>query len=390
MARPSTRLRPTRGGVRQPVRNAPSRARTRCATAARSSALKHFFATRECTVLLLDDTSSAGRRPAVAQHRPRRARPRAGTPSEYGPERRCLRRSCKMRGVRVSRRRSRLRDLDTGGIQVFPRLVAAEHRTDFEAHDGLDRHAGARRAAAAAASRAGATPCSSARRRGARPRPRSSASWPRCGAARRRRTTCSTKASARCCTAATALGLAAAALHRERAAGGAARSTRPKCRRAEFAEHGARALQERRAPRSIVIDSLNAYLQAMPGAKFLLLQMHELLSFLEPAGRRHACWCLGQHGIIGDVRSDLDLSLPAGLDGAVPLLRSARQLLKAVSVVKSRTNAHELGIREFRLGRRGVGGRPGAAPISKACSAVCRPTAAASRCWATSRPSPRT
>jgi circadian clock protein KaiC len=112
------------------------------------------------------------------------------------------------------------------------------------------------------------------------------------------------------------------------------------------------AVQEREAS-LIVIDSLNAYLQAMPGAKFLLLQMHELLSFLNQQGVV-TLLVLGQHGIIGDVRSDLDLSY---LSDAIVLFRffEARgSLLKAVSVVKSRTNRHELSIREFRLGRRGV------------------------------------
>jgi circadian clock protein KaiC len=112
------------------------------------------------------------------------------------------------------------------------------------------------------------------------------------------------------------------------------------------------AVQERGA-RTIVIDSLNAYLQAMPGAKFLLLQMHELLSFLNQQGAT-TLLILGQHGVIGDIRSDLDLSY---LSDAIVLFRffEARgQLLKAVSVVKSRVSRHELTIREFRLGQGGI------------------------------------
>ena len=57
----------------------------------------------------------------------------------------------------------------------------------------------------------------------------------------------------------------------------------------------------------LVIDSLNAFLQAMPGEKYLLLQMHELLSYLNQQGVI-TMLVLGQHGIIGDVRSDVDLS----------------------------------------------------------------------------------
>jgi circadian clock protein KaiC len=63
---------------------------------------------------------------------------------------------------------------------------------------------------------------------------------------------------------------------------------------------------------------------------------------------------LGQHGILGEIRSDVDLSY---LSDAIVLFRffEARgSLLKAVSVIKSRTSAHELTIREFRLGKNGV------------------------------------
>ena len=48
----------------------------------------------------------------------------------------------------------------------------------------------------------------------------------------------------------------------------------------------------------IVVDSLNAYLQAMPGENFLLLQMHELLSYLNQQGIT-TLLVLGQHGLIG-------------------------------------------------------------------------------------------
>jgi circadian clock protein KaiC len=61
------------------------------------------------------------------------------------------------------------------------------------------------------------------------------------------------------------------------------------------------------ARKVIVIDSLNAYLQAMPGEKYLMLQMHEMLSYLNQQGVI-TLLILGQHGIIGDVQSDIDLS----------------------------------------------------------------------------------
>ena len=105
--------------------------------------------------------------------------------------------------------------------------------------------------------------------------------------------------------------------------------------------------------RMVVIDSLNAYLQAMSGDKHLLLQMHELLTYLNQRGVI-TILILALHGVLGDVRSDVDLSY---LSDGIVLFRffEARgNVLKAVSVVKSRTTDHETTIREFRLGARGV------------------------------------
>jgi circadian clock protein KaiC len=103
----------------------------------------------------------------------------------------------------------------------------------------------------------------------------------------------------------------------------------------------------------IVIDSLNAFLQAMPGEKYLILQMHEMLSYLNQQGVT-TILVLGQHGLIGEVRSDVDLSY---LSDTIVLFRyfeAHGEILKAVSVAKSRTTAHEASIREFRLGPKGM------------------------------------
>jgi circadian clock protein KaiC len=103
----------------------------------------------------------------------------------------------------------------------------------------------------------------------------------------------------------------------------------------------------------IVIDSLNAYLQAMPGEQFLLLQMHEILSYLGQQGVT-TLLILGQHGLIGDMRSDIDLSY---LSDALVLFRffeAGGEVRSAISVVKSRTSAHERTIREFRLSASGL------------------------------------
>ncbi len=120
----------------------------------------------------------------------------------------------------------------------------------------------------------------------------------------------------------------------------------------EFAS-GVRAAVEEDGVKFIVIDSLNAFLQAMPGEKYLVLQMHEMLSYLNQQGVI-TILILGQHGIIGDVRSDVDLSY---LSDTIVLFRyfeAHGEMLKAISIAKSRTTAHEASIREFRLGRNGM------------------------------------
>jgi circadian clock protein KaiC len=103
----------------------------------------------------------------------------------------------------------------------------------------------------------------------------------------------------------------------------------------------------------IVLDSLNAYMHAMPGEQFLLLQMHELLNFLNQQGVT-SLLVLGQHGLMGEVRSDVDLSYLS--DGIVVFrfFEAQGAVRTAVSVVKSRVNAHERTIRELLLTEGGV------------------------------------
>ncbi|BCG05454.1 hypothetical protein PPGU19_100220 (plasmid) [Paraburkholderia sp. PGU19] len=103
----------------------------------------------------------------------------------------------------------------------------------------------------------------------------------------------------------------------------------------------------------VVLDSLNAYIQAMPGHRYLILQMHELLSYLNQQGIT-TILVLGQHGLIGNVASEIDLSY---LSDALVLFRffeSAGEVLSALSVLKSRTSEHERTIREFRVDSGGL------------------------------------
>jgi circadian clock protein KaiC len=105
--------------------------------------------------------------------------------------------------------------------------------------------------------------------------------------------------------------------------------------------------------RCIVIDSLNAYLQAMPGEQFLILQMHELLSYLNQQGVT-TVMILGQHGMIGEVRSDVDLSYLSDSTMLLRFFESNGRLRRAITVLKSRTTEHAQTIHELQLGRDGI------------------------------------
>ena len=116
----------------------------------------------------------------------------------------------------------------------------------------------------------------------------------------------------------------------------------------EFAHLVQREAVEHRA-RVVVLDSLNGYLDAMPAERFAALHLHELLLML---GHHEIATIavMGQHGLLGhDVQSPLDLSY---LADAVVLLRyfeAKGEVRKAVSVVKKRTGSHERTIRELRF-----------------------------------------
>ncbi|MGI4779747.1 MAG: ATPase domain-containing protein [Janthinobacterium lividum] len=310
-------------------------------------ALKHFFASRECTVLLLDDMSAQGgdlQLHSIAHG----VISLAQATGDYGPVRRHLR-IVKMRGVRYRGGEHDVH-LDTGGLKVFPRLIASEHRAEFVAEvassgtPALDSLMGG-----------GLVRGSNTLFTGPSGVGKTTTSMSAVVEALRR----GEKASYylfdeglgtllyRC---------AALGLPLEPYIENGLLEIMPldpvEMSPGQFVNIVRDAVQVRGA-KVIVIDSLNAYLQAMPGAKFLLLQMHELLSFLNRQGVI-TLLVLGQHGVVGEVRSDLDLSY---LSDAIVLFRffEARgQLLKAVSVVKSRTNEHELSIREFRLAKGGV------------------------------------
>jgi circadian clock protein KaiC len=105
--------------------------------------------------------------------------------------------------------------------------------------------------------------------------------------------------------------------------------------------------------RVVLMDSLNGYLNAMPDERFLILQMHELLSYLNQLGVL-TLMVLAQHGLVGNMQTPIDLSY---LSDAVIMLRyfeASGRVRRAISVVKKRSGMHENTIREFQLTAQGL------------------------------------
>ncbi|UVW30204.1 ATPase domain-containing protein [Massilia sp. H6] len=103
----------------------------------------------------------------------------------------------------------------------------------------------------------------------------------------------------------------------------------------------------------VVIDSLNSYLETMHEETSLLLQMHELLSYLSNRGVL-TMLIVGQSGLLENVHDPLDVGF---LSDTVVLLRyyeADGAVRKAISVVKKRPGRHETAIREFSITASGV------------------------------------
>lgn len=105
--------------------------------------------------------------------------------------------------------------------------------------------------------------------------------------------------------------------------------------------------------RIVVLDSLSGYLNAMPEEHFMMLQMHEMLSYLNQQGVV-TILILAQHGMVGQMASPVDLTY---LSDAVVILRffeAGGKLRRALSVLKKRTGYHEETIREYRIKSNGI------------------------------------
>jgi circadian clock protein KaiC len=111
---------------------------------------------------------------------------------------------------------------------------------------------------------------------------------------------------------------------------------------------------EKHGARTIVIDSLNGYLNAMPEERFLTLHLHELLSYLGDHGVA-TILVMAQHGLIGsNMISSVDVSYLADCVVLLRYYEADGELHKAISVMKKRSGDHEKAIREFSMGKDGL------------------------------------
>jgi circadian clock protein KaiC len=106
--------------------------------------------------------------------------------------------------------------------------------------------------------------------------------------------------------------------------------------------------------RMVVIDSLSGYLSAMPEERFLSTHMHELLTYLNHKNVV-TILTLAQHGVVGEhVQSPVDLSYLADSVLLMRYFESNGAVRRALSVVKKRSGAHEVYVRELSIGPVGV------------------------------------
>jgi circadian clock protein KaiC len=309
---------------------------------------KHFFTRNNATVLLLDDrtTDDGDTQLRSLAHGVILLEQLS---LDYGAERRKLR-MVKLRGVRY---RGGYHDysIRTGGIEVFPRLVAAEHHTPFERGSvrsglaeldtllggGLDRGT-----------------CSLIM-----------------GPAGAGKTILSTQYA---CAAADRGNHVAFYLFDERLGTFIDRAERlgmpfhkwvkegrihlrqidpAEVSPGEFA-HAVVGMVEREQTEMVVIDSLNGYISAMPDERLLDIRLHELLSYLAQRGVT-TVMTLAQHGILASPHgSQAEVSYLADTLLSLRFFEAFGQVRKAISVLKKRSGHHEHTIREFQITNEGV------------------------------------
>jgi circadian clock protein KaiC len=310
-------------------------------------ALKHYFAQHQSTVLMLDDLTTEDNDRAVhsiahsVTHLDQLA-------PVYGGARRRLR-IIKCRGQSF---RSGFHDfiIERGGVKVFPRLVAAEHRTGYSgevfpsAIPALDSLLGG-----------GIVAGSSTLVLGPAGTGKSLLilQFVAAAAARGQRAAMFVfdEELGLLFARAKALGIDLEAM---RDAGkivveqlDAAEFTP-----GEFSDRVRRRVEEENAC-IVAIDSLNGYQAAMPEEQFLTLHLHELLQYLNRRGAATFV-TIAQHGMVTDMRQSIDITYLSDTVIMMRFFEAFGRVRRAISVIKKRAGTHEDTIREFTIDRDGL------------------------------------
>jgi len=311
-------------------------------------ALKRFFAGRDATVLLLDDRTTADldlQVHSIAHGVVRLEQVGQG----YGTERRTL---CiqKLRGARYRGGNHDFK-IETGGINVFPRLVAAEHRDDALREPvssgipeldalmggGLDRGTSTLLMGPAGSGKSSLA-----------------SQFAAAAAARGEAVNLYLFDEGRATYLARSAGLGIdIASHLETGRVSIQQIDPAELSPGEFAHIVRRGVKENGA-RVVVIDSLNGYLMAMPEERHLIAQMHELLAYLNQQGVV-TLLITAQHGFLGaSITTPVDVSYIADNVILFRYFEAAGAVRNAISVVKKRTGGHERTIRELQMTARGI------------------------------------
>src|SRR5262245_33411746 len=310
-------------------------------------ALKHYFAQNRSTVLMLDDltTDTTDRAVHSIAHSVIHLDQLAPI---YGGERRRLR-IVKCRGQSF---RSGYHDftITQGGVEVFPRLVAAEHRTNFagtllkSALPALDALLGG-----------GITAGSSTLVLGPAGTGKSLLvlQYIAASVARGERAALFVfdEELGLLLSRAKALGIDLAAM---RDAGKVIleQMDAAELTPGEFS-HQVRTRVDRENVRIVAIDSLNGYQASMPEEQFLTLHLHELLQYLNRRGAA-TFLTIAQHGMVGEMKQPIDVTYVADTVIMLRYFEAMGHVRRAISVIKKRAGGHEDTIREFRIDRRGI------------------------------------
>jgi circadian clock protein KaiC len=303
--------------------------------------LKQFFSGRRCTVLLLDDRTAEGHDKQL-QSIAHGVIMMESADREYGIKRRRL----EVKKLRGSRFREGYHDycIKRGGVEVYPRLVASEHLLTFtptqlrSGIEALDTLLGGGLDSGTSTLMLGPAGCGKS------------------------------TIAVRYAVSAVEKGMSAALFAfdetlatlviRGKGLGLDIKqhvdSGKLVLRQVDAAElspgqfvHEIRQLVEKQDLKLLIIDSLNGFLNAMPGEKFLYMQMHELLTFLSQKGVA-TLMTVAQHGFVGtNIDTPVDVSYLADTVLLFRYFEAAGEVRQALSVIKKRSGEHERTIREL-------------------------------------------